>query len=173
MEELRNRLVTRSPGEKRKKTREQVQAHWDFLPLHKLITTQELADSLVRDGGFSAEQLRVFSVEPVVLQTLEQLDGRQQELQHLLSQLHQQLEDCKRFQQRLVKVWLRTNLRPFKPFEPSESYISPESTGPADRRPAAEHLHYDGPGFGAANIHADVSLQAGQTTFHGEILQAV
>lgn len=173
MEELQRSLVTRSPGEKRKKTREQVQAYWDFLPLQKLITTQELADSLVHDGGFSAEQLSLFSVKPVVLQTLEQLDGRQQELQRLLSQLHQQLEDCKRFHKRLVKVWLRTNLRPFEPFEPSESCISPESTGSADRRPAAEHLHYDGPGFGAANLNADISLEAGQTTFHGKILQAV
>lgn len=103
MEELRRSLVTRSPAEKRKKTMEQVQACWEET-LQKLLTTQELANSLVRDGGFSAESLSLFSVEPVVLQTLEQLGSRQQEVDRLLSQVHQQLEHCERFQERLVKV---------------------------------------------------------------------
>lgn len=103
MEALRRSLVTRSPGEKRKKTMEQVQACWEET-LQNLLTTQELANSLVRDGGFSAEQLSLFSVEPVVPQTLEQLGSRQQEVHRLLSQAHQQLEHCERFQERLVKV---------------------------------------------------------------------
>lgn len=103
MEELRRSLVTRSPAEKRKKTMEQVQACWEET-LQKLLTTQELANSLVRDGGFSAESLSLFSVEPVVLQTLEQLGSRQQEVDRLLSQVHQQLEHCERLQERLVKV---------------------------------------------------------------------
>lgn len=103
MEELRRSLVMRSPAEKRKKTKEQVQACWEET-LQKLLTTQELANSLVHDGGFSAESLSLFSVEPVVLQTLEQLGSRQQEVDRLLSQVHQQLEHCERFQERLVKV---------------------------------------------------------------------
>lgn len=98
-----HRSLLRSPEEKRKKTSEQVQASWEEA-LQKLLTTQELADSLIREGGFNAEQLSLFSVEPVVLQILEQLGSRQQEVLQLLSQVHQQLEHCKRFQERLVKV---------------------------------------------------------------------
>lgn len=102
MEELRKSLVC-SPEEKRKKTSEQVQANWKEV-LQKLLTAQELADSLIHDGGFNAEQLSLFSVQPEVLQTLEQLRSRRQEVHQLLSEVHQQLEHCKRFQERLAKV---------------------------------------------------------------------
>lgn len=95
--------LVRSPEVKSKKTSEQVQANWEEA-LQKLLTTQELADRLIRERRFNAEQLSVFSVQPVVLQTLEQLGSRQQEVLQLLSQVHQQLEHYKRFQERLAKV---------------------------------------------------------------------
>lgn len=98
MEELCRSLV-RSPQE----TSKQVQASWEET-LQKLHTTQELANSLTLQGGFDSEQLSLFSVQPVVLQTLEQLGSRRQEVLQLLSQVHQQLEHCKRFQERLAKV---------------------------------------------------------------------
>lgn len=101
MDKVRRCLV-RSPEEKRK-TSEQVQASWEEA-LQKLLTTQALADSLIREGAFNAEQLSLFSVQPVVQQTLGQLGSRQQEVLQLLSQAHQQLEQCKRFQERLAKV---------------------------------------------------------------------
>lgn len=91
MGELLRSLDTRSPGEKRKKTGEQVQACWEEA-LQKLLTAQELADSLLHDKVFSAELLSLFSVEPVVLQTLEKLSSKQQEVHRL------------RFKERLVKV---------------------------------------------------------------------
>lgn len=102
MEELHRSLI-RSLDEKRKKTSEQVQANWE-IAMQKLLTAQELADSLICKGGFNAEQLSLFSVQPVVLQTLEQLGSRQQEVLQLLSQVQQQPEHCKSFQDRLAKV---------------------------------------------------------------------
>lgn len=100
MEELHRNLV-RSSEDKKKKTCKQVQSNWEET-LQKLLNTQELADNLIGEGGF--EQLSLFSVRPVVLQTLEQLGSRQENVCQLLSQLQQQLENCNRFQERLEKV---------------------------------------------------------------------
>lgn len=101
MEELHKNLVMSSKEEKKKKSFEQIHANWEEI-LQKLLTTQELADSLIGDNG--SEPLNLFSVRPVVLQTLEQLRSRQNEVCQLLSHVHQQLENCNRFQERLEKV---------------------------------------------------------------------
>lgn len=104
MKELQRSLAMRSSEDNKKETREQVQARWEGA-LQKLLTVQGLADNLVNDGGFSTEKLSFFSVKPVVLQTLEQLGSREREVHRLLSQVHQQLEDCRRLQEKLAKVW--------------------------------------------------------------------
>lgn len=95
---------SRSPVKKK-----QVEARWEET-LQKFLTAQEVGNNLIRNGRFNQTRSDLYSLESVVLQTLERLGRTTEEVSHLLSQhqtqVQQQLEDCRKYRERLTKVQL-------------------------------------------------------------------
>lgn len=95
---------SRSPGKKK-----QVDTHWEET-LQKFLTAQELGNNLIYDGRFNRARSDLYSVEAVVLQTLQRLSRTKEEVNDLLSrhqtQVQQQIEDCRKYREGLTKVQL-------------------------------------------------------------------
>lgn len=89
--------------------KKQVDARWEET-LQKFLTAQEVGNNLIYSGRFNQARSDLYSVEAVVLQTLEQLSRTTEEVNDLLSrhqtQVQQQLEDCRKYRERLTKVQL-------------------------------------------------------------------
>lgn len=94
----------RSPVKKK-----QVDAHWEET-LQKFLTAQEVGNNLIYNGRFNQARSDLYSVKAVVLQTLERLSRTTEEVYDLLSRhqsrVQQQLEDCRKYRERLTKVQL-------------------------------------------------------------------
>lgn len=97
-----NNETTNSSGSPVKK--KQVDARWEET-LQKFLTAQEVGNNLIHQARSD-----LYSVEAVVLQTLERLSRATEEVNDLLSQhqtqVQQQLEDCRKYRERLTKVQL-------------------------------------------------------------------
>lgn len=105
--DCRNNETTNSSRSPLKK--KQVDAHWEET-LQKFLTAQEVGNNLICNGRFNQAGSDLYSVEAVVPQTLERLSRTKEEVNDLLSrhqtQVQQQLEDCRKYRERLTKVQL-------------------------------------------------------------------
>lgn len=105
--DCRNNETTNSSGSPVKK--KQVDGRWEET-LQKFLAAQEVGNSLIHTRRFNQVRSGLYSVEAVVLQTLERLSRTKEEVNDLLSQhqtrVQQQLEDCRKYRERLTKVQL-------------------------------------------------------------------
>lgn len=89
--------------------KKQVDTHWEET-LQKFLTAQEVGNNLIYSGRFNQTWSDLYSVEAVVLQTLERLSRAKEEVNNLLIQhqtrVQQQLKDCRKYWERLTKVQL-------------------------------------------------------------------
>lgn len=92
---------SRSPAKKK-----QVDARWDET-LQKFLAAQLVGNNLIHTRRLNQTRSDLYSVEAVVLQTLERLSRTREEVNDLHRQhqsRQQQLEDCMKYRERLTKV---------------------------------------------------------------------